>query len=149
MQHRARGYFQGQYFHAPFSGSILREFGHDINILELLTIVVALKLWGALLCGQRIILQCDNTNNVLVINSGRSRVPGMHLGLREIWFLSARHDIDLVARLIAGLDNSIADHLNCWHLSPLQHTQFSALTAATSTVQVFCSPHLFEFEIDC
>ena len=47
----AGGYFQGQYFHTPFPGHILEQYGHDINILELLAVMVALKLcssWSAL-----------------------------------------------------------------------------------------------------
>ena len=51
----AGGYFTGQYFHTPFPAPILSQFGHDINILELLTIMVALKLSGELLRGQRLI----------------------------------------------------------------------------------------------
>ena len=118
-------------FPAPFSA---------INILELLTIMVTLNLWGELLRAQRVILQCDNENSVLAINSGRCRLPGMHLCLREIWFLTARYDIDIFARHVAGVDNSIADHLSRWHLSPGHHTRFAALTADTPTEHVPCSP---------
>ena len=145
----AGGYFNGRYFHTPFPSPILRQFGHDSNTLELLTIMVTLKLWGELLRGQRVILPCDNANSVLAINSGRSRVPGMHLCLREIWFLTACYDIDLFTRHVAGVDNSIADHLSRWHLSPVHRIRFAALTADTPTEHVPCSPHLFQFEIDC
>ena len=145
----AGGYFNGQYFHTPFPSPILRQFGHDINFLELLTIMVTLKLWGELLRGKRVILQCDNENSVLAINSGRSRVPGMHLCLREIWFLTARYDIEIFAQHVAGVDNSIADHLSRWHLSPVHRTRFTTLTADTPTEHVLCSPHSFQFEIEC
>ena len=144
----AGGYFNGQYFHTPFPGSILHRFGHDINILELLTIMVALKLWGTLLCGQRIILQSDNANSVLAINSGRSRVLGMQLCLREIWFLAARNDVDLLAKHIPGLENSFANHLSRWHLSPTHQQRFAELTTDSLTTHVFCSPQLFDFEVD-
>ena len=128
---------------------ILCQFGHDINILELLTIMVTLKLWGKLLCSKRVILQCDNENSVLAINSGCSCVPGMHLCLWEIWFLTACYDIDIFAQHVAGVDNSIADHLSCWHLSPVHHTRFTTLAADTPTEHVLCSPHLLQFEIEC
>ena len=111
--------------------------------------MVTLKLWGELLRSKRVILQCDNENSMLAINSGCSRIPGMHLCLREIWFLTARNDIDIFARHVAGVDNSIADHHGCWHLSPVHHTRFATLTADTPTKHVLCSPHLFQFEIDC
>ena len=133
----------------PFPCPILRQFGHDINILELSTIMVTLKLWGKLLGGKRVILECDNENSVLAINSGRSRIPGMHLCSQEIWFLTARDDINIFAWHVAGVDNSIADQLSRWHLSPVHHTRFATLTADTPTEYVLCSPHSFQFEIEC
>jgi len=84
----AGGFYQGQYFHTPFPGHILELYGHDINVLELLAIMVALKLWAPALRGQRFIINCDNKNSVLALHSGRSRNRGMQLCLREIWFLS-------------------------------------------------------------
>ena len=46
-------------FSWPFPQFVLEQ--HiDINGLELLTIVVACKLWGQTWAGQRIIVQCDN-----------------------------------------------------------------------------------------
>lgn len=109
------GYFIGQYFHNPFPSPILRQFGRNISILELLTIMVTLKLWSERLRGKRVILKCDNEKSVLAIHSGCSRIPGMHLCLGEIWFLTARYDIDIFARHVAVVDNSIADHLSRWH----------------------------------
>ena len=142
------GYFTGLHFHTPFPDAILYCYGHDINILELLTVMVALKLWGALLCGRRITFQCDNINSVLAINSGHSRVPGMQLCLWEIWFLTARHYIDICAKHIPGLENSIADHLSRWHLSPSHQQRFAELTAGFPTTYIFCPTQLFDFEID-
>ena len=57
----------------------------------------------------------------------------------------------ILARHILGLENSIENHLSRWHLPPVYHFRFSGLTAdtPTPTVQVCCSPHLFEFEIAC
>ena len=69
----AGSYFQGQYFHTPFPGHILKQYGHDINILELLAVMVALKLWAPALHHQHFILSCDNKNCVLSLNSGCSR----------------------------------------------------------------------------
>ena len=142
-------YFNGHYFHTPLPDSILQRFGDDINILELLTIMVALKLWGPALCGQRFIIRCDNNNSVLALNSGRSRPLGMQLCLREIWFLSALHDFELTAAHIPGNDNTLADHLSRWQLSPFHEAQFHKLTAHTLTTHLACPAHLFDFEIVC
>lgn len=65
-------FFDGQYCHMPFPHFVLHQFGHDINTLELLTIMAALKLWATFLPGRRLVLQCDNKNSVLALNSGCS-----------------------------------------------------------------------------
>ena len=76
----AGGFFEGFFFHTPFPDFVLSSFGHDINTLELLAIMAALKLWGDRLRGKRFLLHCDNANSVLALNSGRSRASG-HAGL--------------------------------------------------------------------
>lgn len=145
----AGGFFNGQYFHTPFPSSVLHRFGHDINTLELLAIMVALKIWAPLLRGQRLVLQCDNENSVLALTSGRSRAPGMQRCLREIWFLTAAWDLEIVSTHIPGITNSIADHLSRWHLSPTHQQRFSELTSTLTTTHVYCPPEFFEFQISC
>ena len=127
----AGGYFNGQFFHTPFLAPILHHFGDDINTLELLSIMVALKLWGPTLRGRRFILHCDNSNSIQALNSGRSRTLGMQLCLREIWFLSSLYDFEMSAIHIPCRQNSLADHLSRWHLS-------HALTSRISTTHVAC-----------
>ena len=137
----AGGFFAGQYFHTPFLHFVVHQFGHDINILELLTVMAALKLWATFLRGQRLVLRYDN--------SGRSRSPGMQCCLREIWFLSAAWDFEVIATHIPGITNTIADHLSRWHLSPTHQQRFSELTSRLTTTHVYCPPELFAFQISC
>ena len=143
----AGAFCNGYFFHTPFPDSLLATFGHDINTLELLTIMAALKLWGHLLQGQRFILKCDNVNSVQALNSGRSRSFGMQACLREIWLLSALHDFELQAEHLPGRDNTIADHLSRWHLAPSHQAQFPSLTADLITTPVVCPPELFQFDL--
>ena len=84
----AGGYFQGQYFHTPFPGYILEQYGHDINILELLAVMVALKLWASALRGQRFIISYDNKNCVPALNSGRSHPCYAVVSSRDLVFVS-------------------------------------------------------------
>ena len=65
-----------QYFHGVFR-SFISEQTLDISSLELLTIVVALKVWGARWTGLRITVRCDNEAAVTVLNTGRCRNPFM------------------------------------------------------------------------
>ena len=112
---RARGYF-----HSTFPDHILQRHSHDINVLELLTVMVALKLWGPSLSDQCFVIHCDNNNSILTLSSGWSRSHGMQICLREIWFISAQCDFEL-----------IADHIKA-ALTPLQTT----LAAGTSLLLI-------------
>ena len=143
----AGAFFEGFFFHTPFPDTVMTSFGHDINTLELLAIMVALKLWRDRLRGKRFLLHCDNANSVTAVNSGRSRVPGMQACLREIWFLSALYDFEFRAEHIPGRTNTIADHLSRWHIAPSHEAQFHSLTADIVTTHVHCPPELFNFDI--
>ena len=70
------GVCDDQYFHGVFP-PFISEQNLDISSLELLTIVVALKLWGARWTGLRITVRCDNEAAVTVVNTGRCRNPFM------------------------------------------------------------------------
>ena len=72
----------------------------------------------------------------------------MQLCLREIWFLSAFYDFEITAVHIPRLDNSLADHLSRWHLSPIHKVQFHQLTSHTSTTQVVFPTRFFDFPAD-
>ena len=98
-------------FSWPFPQFVLEQ--HiDINGLELLTIVVACKLWGQTWAGQRIIVQCDNEVSAKVINSGRSRSKFLNKYARELLYVAARCEYDIRASHIAGARNSAADQLS-------------------------------------
>lgn len=88
--YRRMVFFNGQLpnCQTPFASSVLDCFRHCINSLELPSIMVALKMWGASLQDQRLVLLCDNDKSVIAVTSGRSCSPGMQLCLREIWFFS-------------------------------------------------------------
>ena len=61
-----------EYFHKTFPEFILDQ-NLSINALELLTVMVATKVWGKYWQGKRIVVQCDNEVSVLVLNTGRCR----------------------------------------------------------------------------
>ena len=61
-----------QYFHVEFPPQVLLRFT-TIHLLEALAIVIALRLWGHLWRGRRIIVHCDNFSVVSSLNSGHVR----------------------------------------------------------------------------
>ncbi|XP_021354869.1 uncharacterized protein LOC110451275 [Mizuhopecten yessoensis] len=121
------GFFKGQSFHTKFPDFILKQ-DLSINCLELLTVVVCAKLWGHKCRGKKIVINCDNSASVAVINSGKSRVPFMQACLREISFHAAIHEFELRASHIEGESNRIPDHLSRWHLDPSHGDKFHELT---------------------
>ena len=64
-----KGFAQGRFFHWEFPREIT-ELNLNINQLECLTLVVAVKLWQKYFPRKRILLQCDNMTMVSVVNSG-------------------------------------------------------------------------------
>ena len=73
---------------------------HDLNLkivhLEMLNVLIALKLIAV----------------VQVVRSGRTRDSMLSLCLRNIWLITATHDIDLHIDHIQGQSNTIADLLS-------------------------------------
>lgn len=139
------GVYQGHYFHASFPDFIAGQRLH-INALELLTIVVALKLWGRLLVAKRIKLYCDNYASVLTLNTGRSRDPFMQACLREICLLASIHEFEIRAVHLPGVTNRIPDFLSRWDLSPAMQEKFRVATAHLSMVESFVPLQYFQFD---
>ena len=107
------GVCDDQYFHGVFL-PFISEQNLDISSLELLTIVVALKLWGARWTVLRITVCCDNEAAVTVVNTGRCRNPFMNSCLREICYFAALHEFEVCAMHIPGVSNHFADLLSRW-----------------------------------
>ena len=78
----------GKNFRREFPDFILSQDPH-INELELLTVVIAIKLWSRKLGGLKVELLSDNATCVSVINSQYSTNPFMQQCLRELWLLLA------------------------------------------------------------
>ena len=90
------GICERYYFHAEFPEFITIQ-RLDINSLEVLTTVVALKLWGHLWRGLRLNGRCNNEVAVTALNSGRCRNAFVSSCLREVYFLAATHEFEIHA----------------------------------------------------
>ena len=119
----------GQFFHAVFPDHIITQARH-INGLELITIVVACKVWGRHWAGKRIIVQCDNEVSVVVVNSGRTRDNFLQGCLRELEFLAAKGQFEIRAIHIAGVCNRIPDALSRWSLGQEHEQLFWSLVGS-------------------
>lgn len=138
------GWSEGRYFHAKFPQFIATQ-GLHINALELLTIVVALKMWGRAWKGSRIKLKCDNYTAVTVINTGRSRDAFLQACLREICFLAALFECEIKAVHIPGQYNRLPDLLSRWDLSNHHRAEFARLTKHIVVTECHVPDSLFAF----
>jgi hypothetical protein len=107
------GWMNGRFFHTSFPKFILDQNLH-INLCELLTIMVALKLWGSYFSSKKILINCDNLVSVRVLNTGATRNTFLQSCLREICFIAAVKNFDVKAKHITGCENRIPDLLSRW-----------------------------------
>ena len=118
------GYFGHQCFQLAFPDSIMTNDNYNVNVKELLTIIIALRLWGSDLKGNRVLIQSDNLNAVQAISHQRSHSPLIQQCLRVVWFPCATFDLDLPAKHIPGYFNIIADLLSRWSQDPQAASRF-------------------------
>lgn len=129
-----------EFFHASFPRSII-DLNLHINALELLTIVVALKIWGGNFRGRRIVVLCDNMSSCLALNKGSTRCSFMQGCLRDICFLSAIFEFEIRAQHISGINNRLPDLLSRWDLHPSYKAEFFKLFQGT---EMFVADELFK-----
>ena len=133
-----------QYFHSPFPHFISSQSLH-INALELLTLVVAIRLWGSQWRGKRIKLYCDNYTSVIVINTGKSKDVFLQSCLREICYLSACLECEFRAVHLPGASNRLPDLLSRWELSDTHRQKIFKATSHLPTKYCSVSEELFNF----
>ena len=86
----------------------------DLKIvhLEMLNLLIALRLWAQQWSHSRVRFFCDNSAVVQVVRTGKTRDNMLSLCLRNIWLITASHDIDLHIDHIQGRANIVADLLS-------------------------------------
>ena len=83
-----------------------------ITVKEMVPIVIAAALWAPSWHGKNVIVQCDNSAVVSIINHGASKnQDAMHLA-RCLAFITAKFDFHMQAAHIKGVDNILADALS-------------------------------------
>ena len=80
--------------------------------LEMLNLVIALRVWARKWTHSVVKFYCDNMAVVQVVQTGRTKDQFLALCLRNIWLITASHDIDLHIEHIQGAHNVHADLLS-------------------------------------
>ena len=140
-------WFNGKFFHTTFPQFIV-DMNFHINALELITIVVAVKLWGAFLKGKKLVVNTDSSVSCQVLNSGFSRDHFLQSCLREICFYAALHEFQIKANFIQGVSNRIPDWLSRWHLKPSYKSMFYESVKNEKLEEYFVDTSLFRFSHD-
>jgi len=66
------GIFESNFFHSEFPEFVINMDLH-INILEMMSVIVCVELWGQYFKGKKLMIKCENQVTVTVINTGKSR----------------------------------------------------------------------------
>lgn len=138
------GWLNGRYFHATFPELILVQ-NLNINLCEMLTIMVAVKLWANFLANKKVTINCDNMVSVRVLNTGATRIPFLQACLREICFFTALNNCEIKAHHISGVVNRIPDALSRWDLDDKYKKQFALLTKNFELVEEKVRDEMFNF----
>ena len=82
--------------------------------LEMVNILSALRLFAPRWAQRKVRVRCDNQAVVHVLRSGKTQDPFLGACARNVWFWSAKFDIDLCYDHIRGTENTVADLLSRW-----------------------------------
>ena len=90
----------------------LLDLNLSISELEINIILLAFRKWEAHLSGTTVQVRSENEATVITIKTGSTRNLFIADCIRELWFICATEDIDLLISHIPGKDNNIADMLS-------------------------------------
>ena len=128
--------------------SFIQEQELPIHKLELLTVIVAVRLWGVRCQGMKVVIYCDNEPAVKVINSGKSRDAFMATCIRELWLVVSANLFELRAIHLPGVDNRVADALSRWDESVYYRDSFFSFISDSVYDEIHVDDALFRFSDD-
>ena len=135
----------GEYFHLQYPAQLVTDADIHISELECLAVTVALKVWVHRYKGKNLLLHCDNSSTVEVINKGKAKHPFTQCCLREIVWLCAINQVWIKMAFLPGVSNRFADLLSRWHLNPSFGRTFHAKTRGWRKWKLKLETSIFEF----
>ena len=134
-------------FHAKFPTWLRNRDDVHINELELITIVIALKVWEEAIQNKNILAFCDNAVSCDVINTGRANNRFSQACLREICYITARNNAILKVVHILGENNRISDRLSRWGDTGMKE-DFQRITSNRDVTFITIDENMFRFSHD-
>ena len=132
-------------FQFEFPSELRNNTQASINEYELLTIMVAVKVWGSSLRGKKVRVNCDNTTAVAAMNLARLHNKFSQAIMREISYWSAVGEFEVMTMHISGLRNIVADTLSRTHLSVQSRIKMESLVRELGLKVVVVPNEAFEF----
>ena len=132
-----------KYYAEQFPQRIL-DAGHSIAHLELLNVVIALKVWREDWAGRKVKIFCDNSNACCAVQSGRSKDMFMQDCVREVFFVCAVADIELLLLHRPGRQMQRADALSRAHTGSLYRDRVAMDTVLAGAHRVRVPDEYFE-----
>ena len=135
------------YIHEQFPDWVVQNDSYKIAHLEFLAIIVCLKAWMDRFLGKRFMVKCDNIALVQIINNGSSRDMLLQQLLRELAFVAAVGEFEVVAMHVSGKNNEICDVLSRMHLGQKHIDRFQQLRKDSWT-RTYVAKGKFRFSHD-
>ena len=107
------GYFKGKVYAIEIPEPIQNI--ASIVHLEAVNKLVAFKLWAKYWKNSKVIIWCDNVAVVHAFTFHKIQDPWLMACVRNVWYFSALHNVQLQVKHIAGINNVYADILSRWH----------------------------------
>ena len=82
--------------------------------LEMWNVLIGIRIWAKQWANRAIVIKCDNEAVVGVVNNGVTRDSALAAMARNIWFVTASHNIRFQVVHIPGVNNMCADLLSRW-----------------------------------
>ena len=109
------GTYMHDWFYSDFKSDYPALCNEHINVLEMLSVLIAAKRWGHLWGGHHIRLHCDNSAVVYSINKGSSKSRLLMSIIRELFWIGVKFNFRLTISHIRGVQNLVADMISRLH----------------------------------
>jgi hypothetical protein len=106
------GFCNSDWFYVSWEHDFPNLCQSHINVLELKTILLAAKRWGASWSGRHILVRSDSMSAVAAINNTTSRSAELLKLVKELFWLTVEFNFKLSAKFLPGKDNIMSDRLS-------------------------------------
>ena len=92
---------------------------------EMLHIIIALRVWRKQLQGKPVLIHCNNSVVVSIIQMGWNNDLSLAIVVRNKWLVTTTYNINLTMIYIPGKANVVADVLSRWFIPRTYYIKIS------------------------